>query len=100
MKGKDFILKTKVKDDGTWSVDVPAGKTLKKGQKIVVKQTEKDKKPATENTTVKEKAPVVKPEAPTLKANDDGSVTVTPPTDKDVDVVQITYTDENNMKEL
>ena len=96
MKGKDFILKTKVKDDGTWSVDVPAGKTLKKGQKIVVKQTEKDKKPATENTTVKEKAPVVKPEAPTLKANDDGSVTVTPPTDKDVDVVQITYTDENN----
>ena len=56
MKGKDFILKTKVKDDGTWSVDVPAGKTLKKGQKIVVKQTEKDKKPATENTTVKEKA--------------------------------------------
>ena len=96
MKGKDFILKTKVKDDGTWSVDVPAGKTLKKGQKIVVKQTEKDKKPATENTTVKEKAPAAKPEAPTLKANDDGSVTVTPPTDKDVDVVQITYTDENN----
>ena len=96
MRGKDLVLKTKVKDDGTWSVDVPAGKTLKKGQKIVVKQTEKDKKPATENTTVKEKAPVVKPEAPTLKANDDGSVTVTPPTDKDVDVVQITYTDENN----
>ena len=56
MKGKDFILKTKVKDDGTWSVDVPAGKTLKKGQKIVVTQTEKDKKPATENTTVIEKA--------------------------------------------
>ena len=96
MKGKDFILKTKVKDDGTWSVDVPDGKTLKKGQKIVVKQTEKDKKPATENTTVKEKAPVAKPEAPSLKANDDGSVTVTPPDDKDVDVVQITYTDENN----
>ena len=96
MRGKDLILKTKVNDDGTWSVKVPDGKTLKKGQKIVVKQTEKDKKPATENTTVKEKAPVVKPEAPTLKANDDGSVTVTPPTDKDVDVVQITYTDENN----
>ena len=37
-----------------------------------------------------------KPDAPTLKANDDGSVTVTPPADKDVDVVQITYTDENN----
>ena len=96
MRGKDLILKTKVNDDGTWSVKVPDGKTLKKGQKIVVKQTEKDKKPATENTTVKEKAPAAKPDAPTLKANDDGSVTVTPPTDKDVDVVQITYTDENN----
>jgi len=96
MRGKDLILKTKVNDDGTWSVKVPDGKTLKKGQKIVVKQTEKDKKPATENTTVKEKAPVVKPEAPTLKANDDGSVTVTPPDDKDVDVVQITYTDEKD----
>ena len=57
MRGKDLVLKTKVKDDGTWSVDVPAGKTLKKGQKIVVKQTEKDKKPATENTTVKDKTP-------------------------------------------
>ena len=56
MRGKDLILKTKVNDDGTWSVDVPAGKTLKKGQKIVVKQTEKDKIPATENTTVTEKA--------------------------------------------
>ena len=96
MRGKERIGKTKVGDDGTWSVDVPAGRPLVKGQKIVVKQTEKDKKPATENTTVKEKAPAAKPEAPTLKANDDGSVTVTPPTDKDVDVVQITYTDENN----
>ena len=95
-RGEDVIGQTTVKDDGTWSVDVPDGKTLKKGQKIVVKQTEKDKKPATENTTVKEKAPVAKPEAPSLKANDDGSVTVTPPDDKDVDVVQITYTDENN----
>ena len=46
--------------------------------------------------TVKEKAPVAKPEAPSLKANDDGSVTVTPPADKDVDVVQITYTDEKD----
>ena len=95
-RGEDVIGETKVKDDGTWSVDVPAGETLAKDDEIVVTQTEKDKNPATENTTVKEKAPAAKPDAPTLKANDDGSVTVTPPTDKDVDVVQITYTDENN----
>ena len=95
-RGEDVIGETKVKDDGTWSVDVPAGETLAKDDEIVVTQTEKDKNPAEEKTTVKEKAPVAKPDAPSLKANDDGSVTVTPPTDKDVDVVQITYTDENN----
>lgn len=90
-RGEDVIGETKVKDDGKWSVDVPAGETLAKGDEIVVTQTEKDKNPAEEKTTVKEKV-----QAPDLKANDDGSVTVTPPTDKDVDVVQITYTDENN----
>ncbi|WP_218970144.1 Rib/alpha-like domain-containing protein, partial [Anaerococcus sp. HMSC075B03] len=95
-RGEDVIGETKVKDDGTWSVDVPAGETLAKDDEIVVTQTEKDKNPAEEKTTVKEKAPAAKPDAPSLKANDDGSVTVTPPTDKDVDVVQITYTDENN----
>ena len=95
-RGEDVIGETKVKDDGTWSVDVPAGETLAKDDEIVVTQTEKDKKPATENTTVKEKATPAKPDAPELTANDDGSVTVTPPTDKDVDVVQITYTDEKD----
>ena len=95
-RGEDVIGETKVKDDGTWSVDVPAGETLAKDDEIVVTQTEKDKKPAEEKTTVKEKAQVAKPDAPSLKANDDGSVTVTPPADKDVDVVQITYTDEKD----
>ena len=95
-RGEDVIGETKVKDDGTWSVDVPAGETLAKDDEIVVTQTEKDKNPAEEKTTVKEKAPAAKPDAPTLKANDDGSVTVTPPADKDVDVVQITYTDEKD----
>ena len=55
-RGEDVIGETKVKDDGTWSVDVPAGETLAKDDEIVVTQTEKDKKPATENTTVKEKS--------------------------------------------
>ena len=95
-RGEDVIGETKVKDDGTWSVDVPAGETLAKDDEIVVTQTEKDKNPAEEKTTVKEKAPAAKPDAPSLKANDDGSVTVTPPADKDVDVVQITYTDEKD----
>ena len=93
-RGEDVIGETKVKDDGTWSVNVPAGETLAKDEEIVVTQTEKDKNPATENTTVKEKATPAKPDAPELTANDDGSVTVKPKTDKDVDVVQITYTDE------
>ncbi|MFR2610530.1 Rib/alpha-like domain-containing protein, partial [Anaerococcus obesiensis] len=95
-RGEDVIGQATVKDDGTWSVDVPAGETLAKDDEIVVTQTEKDKKPAEEKTTVKEKAQVAKPDAPSLKANDDGSVTVTPPADKDVDVVQITYTDEKD----
>ncbi|MFM9413840.1 S-layer homology domain-containing protein [Peptococcus simiae] len=34
------------------------------------------------------------PAVPTVVANEDGSVTVTPPADKDTDVVMITYTDE------
>ena len=92
-KGEDIIGETTVNDDGTWSVKVPDGTTLAKGDELVVTQTEKDKKPADATTTVGEKTPEA-PAAPKVEAKDDGSVTVTPPTDEDTKTVEVTYTPE------
>ncbi|WP_296257256.1 Ig-like domain-containing protein, partial [uncultured Ezakiella sp.] len=51
----NVIGETTVDDDGKWEVPVPADKPLEKDDKITVEQTEKDKKPSTEETTVKAK---------------------------------------------
>ena len=57
VKDKDgnVIGETKVKDDGSWSVDVPKDKPLKKGETITATQTEQGKDPASAEATVKGK---------------------------------------------
>ena len=70
-----------VKDDGT----------------VVVKKDGKETTiPASD--VVKEKATSGAPKAPTVKANNDGSVSVTPPTDANLKSVTIKYTDPQGNK--
>ena len=84
-KGSEVVVKTEPDVSKAGETKAVVTVTLPNGEEVDVKVP----------VTVTDTTPA-KPDAPTLKANDDGSVTVTPPTDKDVDVVQITYTDENN----
>ena len=57
VKDKDgnVIGETEVNEKGEWEVKVPEDKPLKENDKITVEQTEKGKKPSTEDTTVKGK---------------------------------------------
>ncbi|HFI0449804.1 TPA: YPDG domain-containing protein, partial [Streptococcus suis] len=89
-------------DNGTITLTLPTGEKFAEGDRVVtrgenkaayandgfVKSSEIEKF-ATADTTA--------PEAPTVKANDDGSVTVTPSTTAgdDTKTVEITYTDED-----
>ncbi|HFI0403352.1 TPA: YPDG domain-containing protein, partial [Streptococcus suis] len=89
-------------DNGTITLTLPTGEKFAEGDRVVtrgenkaayandgfVKSSELEKF-ATADTTA--------PEAPTVKANDDGSVTVTPSTTAgdDTKTVEITYTDED-----
>ena len=84
-KGSKVVIKTQPDVSKAGDTEAVVTVTLPNGEKVDVKV------PVTVTDTTPDK-----PAAPTLKANDDGSVTVTPPTDKDVDVVQITYTDEKD----
>ncbi|MDY3118855.1 MAG: S-layer homology domain-containing protein, partial [Peptoniphilus sp.] len=54
-KDGKVIGETTVGKDGNWTVDVPKDRPLKPGETITVTQTEKDKAPATTQTTVKGK---------------------------------------------
>ena len=96
LKDKDGnkIGEATVDQDGNWTVDnIPADK-LVEGEKVTAEQTEPGKKPASKEATVAGKEE--KLAAPTVEANDDGSVTITPPVDEDIDSIHITYTDEKN----
>ncbi|WP_019118498.1 Rib/alpha-like domain-containing protein, partial [Anaerococcus obesiensis] len=84
-KGSEVVVKTEPDVSKAGETKAVVTVTLPNGEEVDVKVP----------VTVTDTTPA-KPDAPTLKANDDGSVTVTPPADKDVDVVQITYTDEKN----
>ncbi|MFR3736879.1 Rib/alpha-like domain-containing protein, partial [Anaerococcus obesiensis] len=84
-KGSEVKVKTEPDVSKAGETKAVVTVTLPNGEEVDVKVP----------VTVTDTTPA-KPDAPTLKANDDGSVTVTPPADKDVDVVQITYTDEKN----
>ena len=62
-----------------------------KGNVTVAKDGKEGKLPA--DKVVEEKLA-----APTVEANKDGSVTITPPANEDIDSIHITYTDENNIQ--
>ena len=61
---KDDPIKTTVDKNGDWTVDVPEDKKLKDGDKVIVTQTEKDKKTSdpVEKTVKEDKKPEPKPE--------------------------------------
>lgn len=61
---KDDPIKTTVDQNGDWTVDVPEDKKLKDGDKVIVTQTEKDKKTSdpVEKTVTADKKPEPKPE--------------------------------------
>ncbi len=94
-KGTEIARDVEVRNNGTWEVTVPDGVTLTKGDIIYATQNV-DGKNFSDQAEATVKAADTQVKAPTLKANDDGSVTVTPPADQDVDGVLITYIDEKN----
>ncbi|MBU5668669.1 S-layer homology domain-containing protein, partial [Peptoniphilus sp. MSJ-1] len=48
--------------------------------------------------TIKAKEDTTAPAAPKVVANDDGTVTITPPTDEDTEILMITYTDSKGVE--
>ncbi|MHC5098967.1 stalk domain-containing protein [Peptoniphilus genitalis] len=92
-------IKTKADQDGNWTAKLPEGKEIAENDEIKVVAKDGDKEPSAEvKGTAGPKASEEKPTAPaapTVKANDDGSVTVTPPTDVDTKEVKVTYTDND-----
>lgn len=62
--------KATVEHNGTWEVEVPEDKPLKKGDKITVEQTEKGKKPNTKDVTVEKDRPTPAPTPTPGKEND------------------------------
>ncbi|WP_083553301.1 S-layer homology domain-containing protein [Urinicoccus massiliensis] len=58
----------KVDQNGDWTVKVPEDKKLKDGDKVIVTQTEKDKKPSdpVEKTVTADKKPEPRPSAPAI----------------------------------
>ena len=93
--GTEIVKDVEVRNDETWTAKVPDGVTLTKGDIIYATQ-KVDGKTVSDQAEATVKAADTQVKAPTLKANGDGSVTVTPPTDQDIDGVLITYIDENN----
>ena len=88
-KDGNTIGTTTVNDDKTWEVIVPGAESLEKDEVITVTQTEKDKTPADETATVKDKVQPTKPtiDNPAAK-NEPGkdSTTVTGKTDPNTEV--------------
>ena len=66
--GQDEPIKTTVDENGDWTVKVPEDKELKDGDKVIVTQTEKDKKTSdpVERTVTADKKPEPRPSAPAI----------------------------------
>ena len=86
--------------EGTGLVTIPKGKAKEKTE-VVAKSTLGEKKAPAEKTPEKPNLVPDKtaPEAPKVKVQDDGSVTITPKKDSDTKTVTVTYKDnEGNNK--
>ena len=88
-------------DPDTGVITVPADK-VEDGKEVsaVAKDNSGNASTPTDTSKANAKTPEDKdaPQAPTVTANKDGSVTVTPPTDKDTKTVEVTYTDNDGNK--
>ncbi|VFB15796.1 Parasporal protein [Urinicoccus massiliensis] len=105
--GDEQTVIAKKGDDGNWKID-PAvdGVTVNKDSGLIsiptdkiknetdVKAIAKDGDNTSEGNTVKSEDKQA-PAAPEVVKNDDGNITVTPPTDKDTKTVTIKYTDKD-----
>ncbi len=98
IEGKNPDEVTVVEDTGL--VTIPKGKAKEKTE-VVAKSTLGEKKASAEKTPEKPNLVPDKtaPEAPKVKVQDDGSVTITPKKDSDTKTVTVTYKDnEGNNK--
>ena len=116
--GNDKTVTATKDDDGKWSVPdgsdatvdpntgvitVPADK-VKDDTEVSAKATDKSGNTSTEEGKDTAKTPsgeadTTAPAAPKVEAKDDGSVTVTPPTDADTKEVEVIYTPEGSTTE-
>ena len=110
---KPVTVKATKDDYGNWTLPANSGLKIDPASGVVTIPADKVKdgtdvtakaKDASDNEseagTAKAKTPSgetdkTAPAAPTVKANDDGSLTVTPPKDADTKTVEVTYTDNN-----
>ncbi|EEI82709.1 hypothetical protein, partial [Anaerococcus tetradius] len=83
-------------DPDSGVITVPADKVAD-GTEVSAKAKDKTGNESTEagKATAKTPADTTAPQAPTVTANKDGSVTVTPPTDADTKEVSVTYKDND-----
>ena len=94
-KNGDTIGTTTVKDDKTWEVTVPGAEQLKKDEVITVTQTEKDKTPADETATVKDKVQPTKPTIDNPAAKNEPGKDTTTVTGKTDPNTEVTVTDKD-----
>ena len=97
-QGVEIARDVVVQQDRTWTATVPNNITLTEGDTIYAVQKVDNKSFSDQANATVAKADgqddTTAPQAPKVKANDDGSVTVTPPSDPDTKTVEVTYTPE------
>ncbi|MEY8873757.1 Ig-like domain-containing protein, partial [Haemophilus sp. SZY H52] len=83
-------------DNGSAEVTIPKDKVPSEGDyTVTAKVTDPAGNSSAESTPAGFTVDKTAPATPTVTANDDGSMTITPPADKDTKTVEITYTDED-----
>ena len=83
-------------DNGSAEVTIPKDNIPSEGDyTVTAKVTDPAGNSSAESTPAGFTVDKTAPATPTVTANDDGSMTITPPADKDTKTVEITYTDED-----
>ena len=83
-------------DNGSAEVTIPKDNVPSEGDyTVTAKVTDPAGNSSAESTPAGFTVDKTAPATPTVTANDDGSMTITPPADKDTKTVEITYTDED-----